>query len=603
MPKSSRQRSLSMRQRRRRVENAAAIVYISYCFILLLPKHDDYSLLSLAWSPCEALTLASLGSGSSGDTIVSLAQDDDNDDDDGILSQERGGNDRTTFDEGMLNEKHDDRSLSKNEANAIKTCNKQKTNTQQKQQVKSFSIQHSTIPKTKETQSNNRDNVYTPDSTAVYEEYMQGCRQYLKVWNHLCDESEAARIERNSIQPPMMKNFTKLGFQKVRTPPSLQNRLRNFWWSNAHQTTFPDTWGFRSTSSFNFWVANTRSMSIDNPLYQRVADDSFYGNNGRYDEVESTDLRTQIWNEIQPIIEKWSNTTNELSPSALYGIRVFGNNAIIPPHVDAPPFVLSAVIHVASTTREPWVMEMLGHDGKVYNLTTEPGDMVLYEGQSVIHGRPFPMNGVFHSDIFVHFEPFGYSRAIEGRVHSIDGSLVEASLDELYQQTLTNLKRTERRSNSKELENKMMQNTKAPRYVSRESMKRWMQTHPRAKLKYRQFSSSVSAHTAAALGDIEVLITLAQDDPKALEKQDENGWTPLHEAVRSGSVETIEYLVKYGLDINQRTHGGSGGTPLWWAKILFGLDHDVVKYLQSIGAKDIAPDDYNEDDGDDDDEL
>mmetsp|Transcript_4115 Transcript_4115/g.8326 ORF Transcript_4115/g.8326 Transcript_4115/m.8326 type:complete len:95 (+) Transcript_4115:1275-1559(+) len=70
----------------------------------------------------------------------------------------------------------------------------------------------------------------------------------------------------------------------------------------------------------------------------------------------------------------------------------------------------------------------------------------------------------------------------------------------------------------------MMQNTKAPRYVSRESMKRWMQTHPRAKLKYRQFSSSVSAHTAAALGDIEVLITLAQDDPKALEKQDENGW-------------------------------------------------------------------------------
>lgn len=79
--------------------------------------------------------------------------------------------------------------------------------------------------------------------------------------------------------------------------------------------------------------------------------------------------------------------------------------------------------------------------------------------------------------------------------------------------------------------------------------------------------------------------------------------TPLHEAVRSGSVETVEYLVKYGLDINQRTHGGSGGTPLWWAKILFGLDHDVVKYLQSLGAKDIAPDDYDEDVGDDDDEL
>lgn len=200
---------------------------------------------------------------------------------------------------------------------------------------------------------------------------------------------------KSNKQPELHKN----GLQKVRTPSSLQNRLHNFWWSNAHQTTFPDTWDFQSTSSFNFWEATTRSMSIDNPLYQRVADDSFYGNNGRYNEntATATDLRTQIWNEIQPIIEKWSNTTNELSPSALYGIRVFGNKAIIPPHVDAPPFVLSAVIHVASTMHEPWVMEMLGHDGKVYNLTTEPGDMVLYEGQSVIHGRPFPMNGVFHS--------------------------------------------------------------------------------------------------------------------------------------------------------------------------------------------------------------
>ncbi len=138
-------------------------------------------------------------------------------------------------------------------------------------------------------------------------------------------------------------------------------------------------------------------MSIDNPLYQRVADDGFYNKNIRDNRNTLTDLRTQIWDEIQPIVEEWSNTTDELTPSALYGIRVFGNKAIIPPHVDALPFVLSAIIHVASTVHEPWVIEMLAHDGKVYNLTMEPGDMLLYEGQSVIHGRPFPMKGVFHS--------------------------------------------------------------------------------------------------------------------------------------------------------------------------------------------------------------
>jgi prolyl 4-hydroxylase len=36
-----------------------------------------------------------------------------------------------------------------------------------------------------------------------------------------------------------------------------------------------------------------------------------------------------------------------------------------------------------------------------------PGDMVLYESHSVIHGRPFPLNGKFYANVFVHFEPVG----------------------------------------------------------------------------------------------------------------------------------------------------------------------------------------------------
>jgi len=46
-----------------------------------------------------------------------------------------------------------------------------------------------------------------------------------------------------------------------------------------------------------------------------------------------------------------------------------------------------------------------GHDGKVYNVTMEPGDMVLYESHSVLHGRPFPLKGRYYANIFVHFEP------------------------------------------------------------------------------------------------------------------------------------------------------------------------------------------------------
>ena len=36
-----------------------------------------------------------------------------------------------------------------------------------------------------------------------------------------------------------------------------------------------------------------------------------------------------------------------------------------------------------------------------------PGDMILYESHSVIHGRPFPLNGSHYANVFVHFEPIG----------------------------------------------------------------------------------------------------------------------------------------------------------------------------------------------------
>ena len=53
-------------------------------------------------------------------------------------------------------------------------------------------------------------------------------------------------------------------------------------------------------------------------------------------------------------------------------------------------------------------MEVYGHDGKATNVTMQPGDMILYESHSVIHGRPFPLNGKYFANIFVHFEPVGH---------------------------------------------------------------------------------------------------------------------------------------------------------------------------------------------------
>jgi hypothetical protein len=61
--------------------------------------------------------------------------------------------------------------------------------------------------------------------------------------------------------------------------------------------------------------------------------------------------------------------------------------------------VSSAIINVAQDVDEPWPLEVIGHDGKAANVTMEPGDMVLYESHSVIHGRPFPLKGRFFANI------------------------------------------------------------------------------------------------------------------------------------------------------------------------------------------------------------
>jgi hypothetical protein len=53
----------------------------------------------------------------------------------------------------------------------------------------------------------------------------------------------------------------------------------------------------------------------------------------------------------------------------------------------------------------PWPIEVYGRDGKAHNVTMMPGDMVLYESHTTLHGRPTHLDGKFFANVFVHFEP------------------------------------------------------------------------------------------------------------------------------------------------------------------------------------------------------
>lgn len=116
-------------------------------------------------------------------------------------------------------------------------------------------------------------------------------------------------------------------------------------------------------------------------------------------------LKQMIWNAARDTISEW--TGQQLAECSLYGIRVYKEGAVLAPHVDRLPLVSSAIINVDQDVDEPWPLEVIGHDGKAHNVTMVPGDLVLYESHSILHGRPFPLKGRFMANVFIHFEPIG----------------------------------------------------------------------------------------------------------------------------------------------------------------------------------------------------
>jgi prolyl 4-hydroxylase len=95
-------------------------------------------------------------------------------------------------------------------------------------------------------------------------------------------------------------------------------------------------------------------------------------------------LKQHIWNAARDTISEW--TGQQLAECSLYGIRVYHEGAVLAPHVDRLPLVSSAIINVDQDVDEPWPLEVIGHDGIAVNVTMEPGDLVLYESHSIIHG-------------------------------------------------------------------------------------------------------------------------------------------------------------------------------------------------------------------------
>jgi hypothetical protein len=185
--------------------------------------------------------------------------------------------------------------------------------------------------------------------------------------------------------------------------------------------------------------------------------------------------------------------------------------------------------------------------------------------------------------LFIHFEPTGHSLK-----HDIDTS--DISVDDQYRHAA----KANQGGQSASYDT-------LPPYIIRESPEEthWKSQHPEGwqipEFNPLKRSTESKLHIAAEAGDVEAIKRALEQDSDhhsaaVIASRDEEGWQLLHSGAAAGHQEVVELLIEHGADLNSRTHGGRGATPLYIAEHNNGGFHPVVRYLKSLGALNLGPD-------------
>lgn len=359
----------------------------------------------------------------------------------------------------------------------------------------------------------------------IYNEFLQKCRErsgYQAFQN--CDHQENYRRMMNVDQTQSVRNYTQTGFKKLRAPETVVRLLDDFWKTNRHLNT---TEWKRSSTYHNNWESPLQIL--------KLGDTALSGGGLR--------LKAQISNAARDLMEDW--TGQQLAMTSVYGIRIYHDGAILAPHVDRLPLVVSAIVNVAQDVEEDWSLEVYDHKGVAHNITMEPGEMVLYESHSVIHGRPFPLKGKYYANVFIHFEPLG-PIGEDPSPHQIKDKM--------------------------DLPPYLLPNSPWSNQYQKENPKGWPLVNNPIEVIKR--------------GDLHTLKYLAKAMPSLVhDTVDNQMWRPIHEAVRQGYLDIVQYLIEQeGVNIHAVCRVGGGMTPLAVSREFHGVDHDMSRYLESHGA-------------------
>ena len=115
-------------------------------------------------------------------------------------------------------------------------------------------------------------------------------------------------------------------------------------------------------------------------------------------------LAESLIREVGNICASWCGI--ELEYTAIYGIRVYRRGTSLRMHRDRPhTHIISAILNVSQSVNEDWPLAIEDNQYRLHQENLKPGELLMYEGARLSHGRPTVLKGEYYANIFIHFKP------------------------------------------------------------------------------------------------------------------------------------------------------------------------------------------------------
>lgn len=177
-----------------------------------------------------------------------------------------------------------------------------------------------------------------------------------------------------------LPRFTKTGFKKAKLPDELHRPIQD-WYRRSRAWSQPES----SQPAFGF-NCNT---GYDNDDWVTTP---------------PRELTEGVRDHIQQLLKEWTGQ-NVNENTAMYGIREYHRGSICGLHVDAhETHAFSAIYQVDQLGMDkPWASNYVTHSGEEGREYLLPGEILLYESASSLHGRAEALAGDEFANMFFHF--------------------------------------------------------------------------------------------------------------------------------------------------------------------------------------------------------